>query len=250
MLTSKKIVFFFLIFCLNLLKTPQIKAEKTLNPCQDNSPLASYELENDWVYICSSSEDIFFLKFNKNDPQNILKIPASGGFPTYAAVEGELSDPNSKIYNISPFYFQTIESSIITNIKPVLRTFNHSLKVQITPLSNNKKEEALAACENYQPVQAFETEKSNVYICIETKENNDNAIDLIYVQKDKSNSTKDIRLKTELISSFEYKTSSENETNYIVSYKGLETYKNGIKVNTEAINHVYLIPSVYSDTND
>jgi hypothetical protein len=241
---TKKIPFLLLIvISLISINIAKIKAETRQHPCTENIPLASYELENDWVYICSESAQLFLLQVSKNDRNPVLKVPASGGFPTYAAVQGELSDPHSKIYNISPFYFQIVEASIITKIEPVLRTIEPLIDVVITSLSGEPKKAAFITCNNDKPVQVFETKNSNIYICIEAKENDPNAINLTYVQIDKSNSNAQIHLKAKLISSFRYQTSTQDQISYIISYKGLETYKNGQKITTEPVTNVYLIPS-------
>lgn len=232
-----------ILFSSILTSISKVKAESFPNPCTENLPLATYELPNDWVYICSESEELFLIQIPKNNPNSILKLPASGGFPTYAAVEGELSEANSKTYNVSPFYFQIIESSIITKIEPVLHTIVPSLNVVITPLSGSEQKKALTACNNDEPVEVFETKTSTIYICIEAKQNDYNAINLTYVQIDKTNSNEQLRLKANLISSFDYQTSTQDQISYIISYKGLEIYKNGNKIRTEPVTNVYLIPS-------
>lgn len=240
----RKILFFPLIIISFMgINIPKIKAEITPNLCQENKTLAYYELENRWIYICSESEQLFLLDAAKNNLSNIFKVPASGGFPTYAAVEGELSDPNSKLYNISPFYFQIIEASIITKIEPVLRTVEPALDVVITPLSGADKNEALIACQDNQPVQVFETKTAHIYICIDANQDDENAVDLTYVQINKSNPNLQTSLSAELISSFRYQTSTQNQTSYVISYQGLETYQNGVIINTEPVTNVYLIAS-------
>lgn len=233
------LIFLTFIFTKNTVAQDQNQQKR----CAPDSLQASFELENDWIYICSESEGLFLIKEDKQDQNPVLKIPASGGFPTYAAVEGDLYEPDSNIYNISPFYFQIIQANIITEIKPVLRTFEHNLSVEITPLVDEEKKASLAICNPNKPVQVFETDTSNIYICIETPENDRNSINLTYIKTLKSNPNSTIKLKAQLISSFHYKTSTQKNIHYIISYKGLETYKNGQKINTEPVNHVYLIPS-------
>lgn len=240
---KKKFILPLIIISLMGINIPKVKAEPIPDLCQEKKALAYYELETSWIYICSESDQLFLFQASKKDPNNILKIPASGGFPTYAGIEGELADPNSKIYNISPFYFQIIEASIITKIERVLRTLEPSLNLMITPLSGEEKSKALSICKEDKPVQVFETQSSNIYICIEAEQNDPNAVNLTYVQVDKSNSNSEIRLPAELISSFNYQTSTENQTSYIISYKGLETYQNDSLVKTEPVTNLYLLPS-------
>ena len=61
------------------------KSEISNNPCTNNQPQASFELEKSWIYICSEAQQLFLFQVLKNNPEPILKAPASGGFPTYAA---------------------------------------------------------------------------------------------------------------------------------------------------------------------
>lgn len=247
---SKKLLLLPLIF-LNLILTniAPVDSQTVKKPCENTSTEAYFELKNSWIYICSESEQLFLLEISKNNPNYNLKIPASGGFPTYAGLVGDLEDPNGKIYNISPFYFQIIEASIITKIEPVLRTVEPNLGVEITTLSGEQKQASIAACGKNVPVQVFETNTFNIYICIQDQENNPNATNLTYIKSLKSNPNSVTRLKAELMSSFDYQTSTENGMSYIISYKGLETYQNGQKINTEAVTHVYLIPSDTTKNN-
>ncbi len=210
------------------------------NPCINNQLQASFELEKSWIYLCSESKQLFLFQVLKNNPEPILKLPASGGFPTYAAVEGDLYDPDSKIYNISPFDFKIIQASIITKIEKVRRTIDGISGAVITTLSGNKEKAAVAACGDDQPVQAFDTKNFYIYICIEANENNPNAINLAYVQVSQVNPHSPTRFKAELISGSRYQTSTQDQISYIIGYQGLETWKNGIKTKTEPVIHVYL----------
>ena len=224
----------------NILSVKSEVTEVTNNPCPNQLPQALFELKNSWIYICSEPEQLWLFQVLKNNPEPLLKVPASGGFPTYAAVEGDLSDPNSKIVNISPFDFKIIQASIITKIEPVLRTIDGNSGAVITILSGQKEKAAVVACGEDEPVQAFETENSQIYICIEANENDPNAINLTYVQLSPSNGNAPTRLKAELISGLRYQTSPQNQVSYIIGYQGLETWENGRKINTEPLTHVYL----------
>lgn len=240
-----RLCLFLVFFSLFFLKSSKIQAQTKPNLCQNNLTLAYYELATDWIYICQESDQLFLLKTPKNDFNSIQKISASGSFPTYAAIEGDLSDSESKIYNISPFFFQIVESSIITKIQPVLRTINPSLNLEISQMSGDIKNKAMEICQNYQPVQVFETDNNYIYICIEVDDNNTNAIDLIYVQQNKSDSNfnSEVRLNAQLIANFNYETITKNNFKYVISYKGLEIYQNGIKIKEESIKNLYLVAS-------
>ena len=217
-----------------------VKSEVEDNPCTNNQPQASFELEKSWIHICSEIGQLWLFQVLKNSPEPLLKLPASGGFPTYAAVKGDLSDPNSKIYNISPFDFKIIQASIITKIVPVWRTIDGNSGAIITTLSGTKENAAVAACGEDKPVRAFDTENFHIYICIEADENNPNAINLTYVQVSQSNPNSPTRLKAELISGFRYQSATQDQISYIIGYQGLEIWENGRQIKTEPVTHVYL----------
>jgi hypothetical protein len=214
-----------------------------ISSCANQLPKASFELEKEWIYICQEAENLFLVKVAKNQPNSELKIPASGGFPTYAALEGDLSDPNSKIYNISPFDFKIIQASIIIHTEPVFQTIDNSSGVVISTLAGEQEKKANLVCDNKDPVQVFKTAKSTIYICIENPENNPNAIALSYVEVSAQNPDAEMKIPAELISSFSYQATTNQGMSYVISYQGLETYQNGQKIDVEPVTNVYLIPS-------
>jgi hypothetical protein len=228
-------------------KVTIVKSETKINYCTNQQAKASFELEKDWIYICDEPTGLLFVKVPKNQSNSTLKIPASGGFPTYASVEGNLEDPESKIYNVSPYDFKIIQASIITHVEPVLKTIDNKSGAVITRLSGEKEKAAQIACQEKSPVEVFETEKSAIYVCIQNQENNENAIGLTYVQMSKINPNEKISLPAKLTSNFSYQTVTNQEVNYIISYQGLETYKNDQKINTEPVTNVYLVPPIPSD---
>ncbi len=70
-------VLFTLIFSFFLVsKVTLVKSETNTNSCLNQPPKASFELKNDWVYICNESNGLFFVKVAKNQTTSTLKIPA------------------------------------------------------------------------------------------------------------------------------------------------------------------------------
>ena len=216
------------------------KADNTNNICQNKLIEATFELEKSWIFICNENEEKTLIKLNKTKEQELANLPAFGTFPTYAALEGEISDPNSKIYNISPFDFKIIQASIIKKIDPVINTLHQDTGTQLMILSGEKEQEAIAVCEKKKPVQVFETEAENIYICIEAEENDINSINLNYVQKSKNNSYPLINLPANLTSSISYETSANQGRRYSISYQGLEIYENGTKLVAKPVINLYL----------
>lgn len=216
------------------------KADNTSNICQNKVLEASFKLEKSWIFICNENEDKTFVQLDKNKEKELANFPAFGTFPTYAALEGDISDPNSKIYNISPFDFKIIQASIIQKIDPVINTVHQDTGTQLMILAGEKEQEALNICQDKKPVQVFETEAEDIFICIEAEENDINSINLNYIQKSKNNSYSLIKLPADLTSSISYETSANQERRYRISYQGLEIYEDDKKVVTKPVLKLYL----------
>ena len=228
----------------------KISQAQNINLCPNNSLEASFETKDDLFFICNNNSEKNLIQFHKQTEQKLITIPAFGTFPTYAALEGELSDPNSKIYNLSPFDFKIIQASIIQKIDPVLLTIHQETQAKLMILSGEKEQEAIAVCQEQKPVQVFETTTENIYICIEAQENDLNAIDLTYIQKSKDNSYTPITIRAELTSSISYETDENQSKKYIVSYQGLEVYENNQKIATKPIINLYLaLPDLSQEDN-
>ena len=245
MINSKISAFFyFLLFFLTSysLSALRVKAENNDNFCLNADLEASFELDTSWIYICQQNQAKFLRQVDKNNDQEIINIPASGTFPTYAALAGDLADPNSKIYNLSPYDFKIIQASIIQIIEPVINTIHASTGVRVQILSGTKEQMAIAICAEQKPVQVFETKTDNIYICIAAPDNNENAIDLTYIQQSKSNLQQSISLSAELISSFSYQANNQNLV-YLISYQGLEIYENQNKIDSQPVINLYLVAS-------
>ena len=229
---------------------PQLSQANNSNICNNQLLEASYELKDSWVFICTENQDKTLIKLNKNNQQQLLKIPAFGTFPTYAAIEGELSDPNSKIYNISPYDFKIIQASIILNITPVTETIHQQTNAKLMVLSDEKEQEAIAICEDKQPVQVFETETENIYICIAAEEDI-NSINLSYIQKSKMNSYPTINLPADLTSSISYATTGNQQKKYSISYQGLVIWENNQQIETIPVKNLYLaLPDMTKEDSD
>lgn len=241
---KKTICVFLTIF--NYLFGLEVQAESgenlEKNLCVNSKLEAIFELDNSWIYICQDEQEKTFRQVNKNNDQEIITIPAQGTFPTFAAVEGDLSDPLSKIYNISPYDFKIIQASIIQTIQPVINTIYQPTGVNVTILSGQKEQEAIAICGLKKPVQVFETATDNIYICISAPEENLNAIDLTYIQQSKTNPQELISLPAVLSSNFAYQANNQNQS-YLISYEGLEIYENQQKIRTQPVIHLYLVTS-------
>lgn len=218
---------------------PQLSPANNRNICNEEQLEASYELKESWILICNENQDRTLIQLSKHNQEQLLKIPAFGTFPTYAAIDGDISDPNSKIYNISPYDFKIIQASIITNITPVQEAIHQQTKAKLMVLSGEKEQEAIAICQDQQPVQVFETETENIYICIEAKEDI-NAINLSYLQKSKNNAYPLINLPAELTSSISYATTANQPKKYSISYQGLVIRENNQTVETIPVTNLYL----------
>lgn len=232
----------FIIIIAIFLWLPKANGEENNNVCLNGNLEASFELKDNWIYVCQENKQKIFRQFSKNNQQEIITIPASGNFPTYAAIEGDLYNPNSKIYNISPYDFKIIQASIIQTIQPVINAIHQPTGVNVTILSGEKEQQAIAICGQKKPVQVFETVTDNIYICISAPDNNDNAIDLSYIQQSKTNPEKLINLPAELASSFSYQANNQNQS-YLISYQGLDIYKNQTKISTQPVINLYLVTS-------
>lgn len=249
MIIFQKINYFKLLLTLFLLSYSslfiKVKAQDNqANKCVNSNLEASFELDDSWIYICNQNQEKTFHQISKNN-QEIITIPASGNFPTFAAIEGELSDPNSKIYNISPYDFKIIQASIIQKIEPVIKATYKPKEVNVTVLSGAIEQQAIAICNqngNKQPVQVFDAENDKIYICISAPENDENAIDLTYIQQSKTNPSEIIILPADLSSSFTYTAKNHNHT-YLISYQGLEIYEKQVKISSQSVTHVYLVTS-------
>lgn len=209
------------------------------NICQNELIEASYQLKDSWIFICSENDQKTFIQLDQNKNKELVHIPAFGTFPTYAALEGEASDPNSKIYNISPYDFKIIQASIIQQITPVKEAIYPQTNTKVTVLSGNKEQEAIAVCQDKKPVQVFETKTENIYICIEAEEDI-NSINLSYIQKSKNNSYPLINLPAELTSSFSYATKGDQTRKYSISYQGLVVSAQNQKKETIPVTNLYL----------
>ncbi len=231
----------FLILTLLLTISGHKFAKADNNICVNKSLEASFKLKDSWIFICNQNEEKTLIKLDKNQEQELANLPAFGTFPTYAALEGELSDPNSKIYNISPFDFKIIQASIIKRIDPVVDTTHQKTGARLRILSGEKKQEAIEICQDKKPVQVFETATDNIYICIEADEDI-NSINLNYIQKSKNNSAPLINLPANLTASLSYETKANQKKKYTISYQGLEVYENGKKITTKPVTNLYLAP--------
>ena len=236
----KKILSSLLFLTVIMTLSPNKVASSNEQLCQNQNTEASYELDDYWIVICSQNESKSLIQVDKNQRQQMMNLPAFGEFPTYAAIAGDLSDPNSIIYNISPFSFKTIEASIITNITPVINTTHQATGTQVNILSGEQQKKAMETCSPNQPVQVFETATENVYICIEAVENDENSINLSYVQESKDNLYSTIELPAKLASSTSYETNSNQTKKYRVSYQGLEIYEDDNLVETIPVTNLYL----------
>jgi hypothetical protein len=237
-----KNIFLLLLTLINCFLLAKVKAENIDNNICVNSQLeASYELDDSWIYICKNEQEKIFHQISKNNHQEIVTIPAEGNFPTFAAIEGDLSDSNSKIYNISPYDFKIIQASIIQTIQPVINAIYQPTGVNVTILNGQKEQEAIVICQPKTPVQVYETTTDNIYICIDNDENV-NDINLTYVQQSKNNPLNLINLPAILFSNFTYQATNKNQS-YLISYKGLEIYENQQKISTQPVIHLYLVTS-------
>ena len=246
---NKKYYYFSILASLLTFVFPQLSQANNHNICDKQLLEASYELKESWIFICSENQDKTLIKLNKNNQQQLLKIPAFGTFPTYAALDGELSDPNSTIYNISPYDFKLIQASIIKQITPVKEAIHQQTNAKLTVLSGEKEQEAIAICQEKQPVQVFETETDNIYICIEA-EKDINSISLNYIQKSKDNSYPLINLPAELTSSISYATIGNQDRKYSISYQGLLVSENNQQIATIPVTNLYLaLPDMTQEDN-
>ena len=232
---------FLTIFTSLFSKTIALSNEKGSNKfCSDENTEAIYELEESWIIICNQNESKNLIQFDKFQQQELMNLTAFGEFPTYGAIAGELSDPNSKIYNISPFDLKLIQASIIKSIIPVTSTLHKPTGTTVNILSGEKEQEAMESCLPNEPVQLFETATDNIYICIEAIENDENSIDLTYIQKSKDNSYTLITRPAKLSSSTTYGTDDNQTRQYRVNYKGLEIYDNNQLIETIPVKTLHI----------
>ncbi len=237
-MSQKNSYLFILTFLLLILPKNIVKANDS-NVCL-NDLEASFELEKSWIFICNNNQEKTLIQLSKKEDKKILNIPAFGTFPTYAGLAGEMSDPNSKIYNISPYDFKLIQASIIKNITPVIDAVDTKTGAKVTILSGEKEVEAIAVCQENKPVKVFETETDNIYICIAAQVDDLNSINLNYIQRSKTNPENLINLPANLTSTFGYETPANQDRKYSINYQGLEVYENQEKVMTKPVTNLYL----------
>ncbi|MBD2393836.1 hypothetical protein H6G11_06160 [Cyanobacterium aponinum FACHB-4101] len=247
--------FFLIIIIFEIIKIPvpfisfvkSAKAEKFKSNICDSSQLeANFELKESSIYICTNNEEKQLIQINTNTHEKILSLRAFGSFPTYGATEGNYDDPDSKIYNISPFDFKVIQASIITKIEPVISTQYLPKEVEITILQGSLEENAIASCQPRKPVAVFETEQDNIYICIEEKDNV-NAIEMNYLQISKKSQEEINNIPAHLTNNFSYETETKNNKKYVVSYRGLKIYENQKSIEEIPIKNIYLSHPDYTE---
>lgn len=216
------------------------KAEKVnSNICDSFQLEANFKLPQSTIYICTNNEEKQLIQINNNTQETMISLRAFGSFPTYGATEGNYDDPDSKIYNISPFDFKVIQASIITKIEPVISTHYLPKEVEINILQGALEKNAIASCQPRKPVAVFETEQDNIYICIEEKDNV-NAIEMNYLQIAKKSQEEINNIPAHLTNNFSYETETINNKKYVISYRGLEVYDNQKNIEEIPIKNIYL----------